>query len=331
MSLPVTPAEPAVTVVEITDPAAAGAGIELLDQDVMQLQSTPLRARRVVVRLESAAVVFHSTNLRLRTRTRVLEGRLAYVTFGPQTNGTANGMPLRADVMLVAEPETDVQFVTNDGYESIALLLPPEDIRAHLTARQRAVDFRLPQGVETLQVAAERVRRLFSWGKRLVDTAARQPELFNERREERLAAQVEALETLLATLGEVSDFTPDRSDRNRQAQSRIVKMAEDYALSNPGDRLYVTDLCRAAAVSERTLENAFNEVMRLTPMNYLVRLRLHRVRQALQEGTHGTTTVSTEALNWGFWHFGEFSRAYKNCFGELPSETLRRRPGDPRH
>jgi hypothetical protein len=30
-------------------------------------------------------------------------------------------------------------------------------------------------------------------------------------------------------------------------------------------------------------------------------------------------------LNWGFWHFGEFSRAYKECFGELPSDTLRRK------
>jgi AraC-like DNA-binding protein len=34
------------------------------------------------------------------------------------------------------------------------------------------------------------------------------------------------------------------------------------------------------------------------------------------------------ALNWGFWHFGEFSRAYKDCFGELPSVTLRRRPAE---
>jgi transcriptional regulator GlxA family with amidase domain len=143
-----------------------------------------------------------------------------------------------------------------------------------------------------------------------------------------LAAHVELLETLLATLGEVSDFTPDRGDRTREAQSRIVKKAEDYALSRSGDRLFVTDLCRAAAVSERTLENAFKEVMGLTPMSYLVRLRLHRVRQALQEGTHGTTTVSAEALNWGFWHFGEFSRAYKDCFGELPSDTLRRRPDE---
>jgi AraC family ethanolamine operon transcriptional activator len=86
-------------------------------------------------------------------------------------------------------------------------------------------------------------------------------------------------------------------------------------------------LCRVAAVSERTLEYAFKEVMGLTPVTYLIRLRLHRVRRALLASTQGSTTVSTEALNWGFWHFGEFSRAYKDCFDELPSDTLRRKPG----
>jgi AraC-like DNA-binding protein len=30
------------------------------------------------------------------------------------------------------------------------------------------------------------------------------------------------------------------------------------------------------------------------------------------------------ALRWGFWHLGGFSRAYKECFAERPSETLRR-------
>ena len=91
------------------------------------------------------------------------------------------------------------------------------------------------------------------------------------------------------------------------------------------ERLYVTDLCKVAAVSERTLEYAFKEIMGLTPVTYLARLRLHRVRQALMAATPGSTTVTTEALNWGFWHFGEFSRAYKECFGERPSETLRRK------
>jgi transcriptional regulator GlxA family with amidase domain len=64
-------------------------------------------------------------------------------------------------------------------------------------------------------------------------------------------------------------------------------------------------------------------------MAYLARLRLHRVRQALLAATNGPTTVTAAALEWGFWHFGEFSRAYKECFGELPSETLRRRDDQP--
>jgi len=326
MEPPVNTEEPAVTVVEIGEPTAAGAGMELLDQDVMQLQSMPLRARRVIVRLESAAVVFHSTNLRVRTRTSVRKGLLAYVTFGPQAKGTVNGVPVRPGMMLLAEPDSEARFVTDAGWESITFLLPPQDISAHLAARQRESEFRLPHGVETLQANEERVRSLFDWGKRLVDTAARQPALFNEHRKERLAAQVELLETLLASLGVADDFEPTRSDQTRQAYSRIVKIAEDYALSHAGDHLHVTDLCSVAAVSERTLEYAFKEVMGITPVAYLIRLRLHRVRKALLAASHGSTTVSAEALDWGFWHFGEFSRAYKACFGELPSDTLRRKP-----
>jgi AraC family ethanolamine operon transcriptional activator len=326
MEAPVKPDEPAVTVVDISDPTAAVAGIELLDQDLMQLQSLPLRARRVIVRLESAAVVFQSTNLRVRTRTSVRKGLLAYVTFGPQAIGTVNGVPVRPGMMLVAEPESEARFVVDAGWESITFLLPPQLISAHLADRQRTSEFHLPHGVETLQANEERVRKLFDWGKRLVDTAARQPALFNEHRKERAAAQVELLETLLASLGVADDFEPTRSDQTRQAYSRIVKIAEDHALSHAGDHLHVTDLCRAAGVSERTLENAFKEVMGMTPVAYLIRLRLHRVRKALLAASHGTTTVTAVALDWGFWHFGEFSRAYKECFGELPSDTLRRKP-----
>ena len=316
--------QPAVTVVEISDPAAANAGIELIDLDAVQLQATPFRARRVIVRLKTATVVFHATNVRVRTRTRVLTDLLAYVTFGPQASGTVNGISVRPGLMLAAESEAEAAFVTDAHWESLTFLLAPQEIRAHLIARQRAGTFRLPHGVEPLQVDAERVIRLFDWGKRLVDTATDQPSVFNEMRQERVAAQVELLENLLATLGGADDFEPNRFDRTRQTQSRIVKIAEEYALSKVGEPLYVTDLCRATGASERTLEYAFKEVMGLAPMTYLIRLRLHRVRQALLAATAESTTVSTEALNWGFWHFGEFSRAYKDCFGELPSDTLRR-------
>ena len=134
------------------------------------------------------------------------------------------------------------------------------------------------------------------------------------------------VETLLSTLGATQGFEPARADKVLQSRTLIVKRAEDYAESHAGDHVYVSDLCRAAAVSERALEYAFKDVMGLTPVAHLIRLRLHRVRQALLSATPGSTTVSAVALDWGFWHFGEFSRAYRDCFGELPSETLRRRP-----
>ncbi len=319
---------PAVTVVEITEPTAVNAGIELYALDAVQLQSVPLRARRVVVRLGSATVVFHSTNLRIRTRTSIVPGLVAYVAFGPRTQGSVNGVPIRPGLMLSAAAESEVVFVAEAGYQSIALLLPPQDIREHLAARQREDEFHSPQGIEPLQVDPEKVRGLFAWGKRLVDAAARQPALFNEGIREREAARDELLEALLATLGGADDFEPTRDDRTHQTHGLIVKKCEDHVLARAGDHVSVSDLCRVAAVSERALQNAFKEIMGLSPLAYLTRVRLHRVRESLLEATQGSTTVSVEALKWGFWHFGEFSRAYKNCFGELPSDTLRRPPGE---
>ena len=317
-------ARPAVTVAEISDPTVTNAGIELLDQEAVQLQAMPLRVRRVIVRLVAAVVVYHSTNVRVRTRTSVRKGLVGYVTFGPQSKGTVNGLPVRPGLMLATEPGSEVTFVADAGWESISFLVPAQDIKEHLTARQRGSEFRIPQGVETLQVDEERVLGLFDWGKRLTEIGALQPALFNDIQEERAAAEAELLETLLATLRAANELEPSRTDRTRQTQSRIVKTVEAHVLSNIDDRVYVTDLCKAAGVSERTLEYAFKEVLGLTPVTYLIRLRLHRVRQALLAAAAETTTVSTEALKWGFWHFGEFSRAYKACFGELPSDTLRR-------
>jgi AraC-like DNA-binding protein len=258
--------------------------------------------------------------------TRVHDGLLAFVTFGPRANGTVNGLPVRPGMLLAAEPQTDARFVVEPEWESITFLLSPHDVRGHLAARQREHEFHMPHGIEVLQADPDGARRLFDWGKRLATTAARQPVIFNEGEKERAAAHVELLETLLPVLTIAGPLLPTRSDRTRQAHSKIVKIAEAYALERIGEHLSVSDLCRATAVSERTLEYAFREVMGLTPVAYLIRLRLHRVREALLAGTHGTTTVTTEAVNWGFWHFGEFSRAYKDCFGELPSDTLRRPP-----
>jgi AraC-like DNA-binding protein len=306
----------------------SGEALEIAGQDLVKLDSHHLRATRVTVRLDGAIVVHHRTNLRVRTRTTMSPDLVGYGAFGPRAKGSVNGLPIRAGTMWAVEAATEVAFVAEPGYESVFAAFAPDEIRTHVRGRQREDGFSMPHGAEILHRDPASVRRFFKWGKRLVDTAVRQPGLFNDRRETRVAAQAELLETLLGALGATTAFHPPRRDHTRLAQSRIVKHAEDYALAHIGDHLYVTDLCDAAGVSERSLEYAFKEIMGMTPVAYLTRVRLHRVRQALQAARRASTTVSAEALNGGFWHFGEFSRAYRDCFGELPSDTLRRAAAD---
>ena len=321
-----TTSPPAVTVTEITEPTAVNEGIELIDQDAVQLQPEPLRARRVMVRLDAATVVLSSSNRRLRTSTRVHEGLLAYVTFGPRAHGTVNGLPVRPGLLLAAAPETEARFVVEPGWETITFLLSPQDVRAHLAARQREHEFHVPRGIEALQADPDGARRLFDWGKRLTTTAARQPAIFNDGKNERRAAYVELFETLLPVIGGAEQLEPTRSDRTRQAHSDIVRIAEDHALSQVGEHLSVSDLCRVgrrqrAQPGVRVPRGHGADAGGLSdPAPPASGAAGSAGRDA------GNDDRDAEALNWGFWHFGEFSRAYKDCFGELPSDTLRRSP-----
>jgi AraC family transcriptional regulator, ethanolamine operon transcriptional activator len=320
---------PAVEVVDISDLTAADAGMELLSQDAFPLQSSPLRARRVVVRLPAATVIYHSTNLKVRALSSVQHPLLAYVAFGPRTTGTVEGIRVRPGLLLVAEPAAQAAFVADPGHESIAVLIHPQCLLQHVSARGRREEFRWPRGVEVLGAVPALARRLFRLGKRLVTTASINPTLFDEDCSARDGAQVELLETLLAAMDSADTFEPRGNERTQQAHCRIVASAEQHALAKSAEQVYVSDLCRAVGVSERTLECAFKEVMGLSPAAYLKRLRLHRVRAALLAADRRSARVSAEALRWGFWHFGEFSVAYKQCFGESPSETLRRRLDTP--
>lgn len=324
MNSPANENAPAVTVIEITDPSEANAGIELVDLDAVQLGQGVLRARRVVVRAGTTMVAFHSSNIRLRTRTSIAEGLVGYVVFGPRSTGTINGISVQPGLVLAAGSLAEAGFVVDPGWESITFLLPAGDFQAHLAARQRTALIPPPRDIAVLSTEPAVADHLFAWGKRLAETLAAQPALFNDAEAGQDALQVEILENLLAGIGTAKVFEPGRSGRTRQRRSRIVKLAEEYALAERGANLYVTDLCRITGVSERALEYAFKEVMGLTPVAFLMKLRLHRVRHALVAATPGSTTVAAEALRWGFWHFGDFARAYSECFGELPSQTLAR-------
>jgi AraC-like DNA-binding protein len=89
-------------------------------------------------------------------------------------------------------------------------------------------------------------------------------------------------------------------------------LAEDITL----DRM-----CAVVGVSWRSLQRTMLAVHGQTPLEFVNARRLAAAR-ILIEGRSSRAQIGTIALDCGFRHFGRFSAAYRQAFGELPSATM---------
>jgi AraC family transcriptional regulator, ethanolamine operon transcriptional activator len=111
------------------------------------------------------------------------------------------------------------------------------------------------------------------------------------------------------------------------ASAARLRRAEEFLRAHAEEPIALAGLCGALGVPERTLRADFHARFGLGPIACLRRLRLNGARRALRQGRAGSVTEA--AVEWGFYHLGEFAAAYQMLFGELPSETRRRSSGAP--
>ena len=142
---------------------------------------------------------------------------------------------------------------------------------------------------------------------------------------------VQALESDVMALVRRSLPSPDpiRPRRGRATRQHGLQRAIEYLRSAGPASVSVADLCRAACVTERTLQYAFRETFGVSPLRLLHLRRFHAARQRLLGAVSKTNTVKDIALEHGFYQMGRFAIRYKSLFGESPSESLQRPPVEP--
>jgi AraC-like DNA-binding protein len=115
------------------------------------------------------------------------------------------------------------------------------------------------------------------------------------------------------------------------AAGRTVGRAVELMEDRPSEPWTTVRLAAEVHVSVRTLQEGFRRELKMPPMSYLRHVRLRRARELLAAAGRETTTVSAVAHSVGILHLGRFAAAYRNAFGEGPSDTLRRPRlhGDP--
>jgi AraC-like DNA-binding protein len=103
----------------------------------------------------------------------------------------------------------------------------------------------------------------------------------------------------------------------------MVRRARDYIRAHAHEPIEVARLASDLGVSLRALQENFQRYLGLSPRELILACRLEHARARLL-ADDCELSVTTVALDSGFCDPGHFSARYRDTFGELPSQTLRR-------
>jgi len=124
----------------------------------------------------------------------------------------------------------------------------------------------------------------------------------------------------------LSQHPHNYSDDLRRPQKgpapRLIREAEHLMRVGGLDQT-TSKIAAELKVSLRSLELGFREAHGCTPNEFLRKVRMGKARDALLS-PETSTSVTQVALANGFLHLARFGAYYKEMFGELPVQTLRR-------
>lgn len=141
--------------------------------------------------------------------------------------------------------------------------------------------------------------------------AAEMPFKAAAMKESLLGAVDDALESIVS----VRWTLRPNDERNFKIFQDVRALLSDD-LSQP---IYSEEIARKLGLSVRTLHDVVRRYRGMSLHRYLRLRRLWLVRQRLLAGADSVKAV---ALAFGFWHLSDFSRSYRDQFGETPSQTL---------
>ncbi len=232
-----------------------------------------------------------------------------------------NGVRIGADCLVCAFGDLEM-LLRSDRNARLCWLSVPQSgladypaLRAHAETRTQAAALFLESG-GLAQAVRTCVGHFFGRGDAGDSPGGEGLAAMTPRSEDRALAIAEAFQReYLARL-------PVLAARESHA-IRVVRAVRQHLRENPGASVNIPDLCAIAATSERTLRNASEIITGESPITFLRAMRLNQVHRCLLAAT-SPVRITEIGMRWGFLHMPQFSKDYRNLFGELPSETIRR-------
>jgi transcriptional regulator GlxA family with amidase domain len=224
------------------------------------------------------------------------------------------------DFSFIQNPAAIVEVTSRDRYRVLFLRISAHAIKQELETR-------LAREVHSPLSFSPAFKMSTTAGNRLRETCRSLRRLLGSTRGNAVANSFPVVEMETEILNLLLESQPHNYSRElsrfAEAGSWQLRAAEEYMRGSAHLPLSLGDICAAAGVNARTLQHTFRRHHGCSPMSFLRRIRLHAAHHELLHPADDTT-VAGQAVKWGFFHFGRFSRIYHSEFGELPSRTLQR-------
>jgi AraC-like DNA-binding protein len=304
------------------DPDGFAASVRAGQMEATLIERGRFAAKIIQVDFHGLWMQRFSRTLPQLSRVNVTPGRAGFIfRTRPGPRMSWNGLEIGVhDFVRLRDGDEGTELTSGFSFNG-AVSMPLEDLSS-LASTMAGYDLSPPRETSriTAQSNAMRVfQGLHSEAGRLAET---EPEIL------RNPTAARGLEQALLT-ALVTSLSGGETHRDRVAQRQhelVMRRFRRLLEENPGQPLYIPEICSAIGVSERTLQSCCQEHFGVGPKRYLQLRRLHLARRALRRASRREMTVTEVATTYGFWHFGHFAAEYWSVFGESPIATLSRPP-----
>lgn len=215
-------------------------------------------------------------------------------------------------------PTLGTRMTWNEGCEKLIVLIRREALEEQFESltheRMRAVEFET--GVELSGMVGRAILQHAQLMLEAAETTDGVPDAYR-------ALLRDGLTTLLLSKL-ASNVASAFAKPAPSADPPAVRRAQDYMAANVERAISMADIATASGVSLRSLQDAYRRARGMTLGEGLLSLRLERFRDTLLTA-NAPGSVADAAFAAGFGHLGRAAAAYRERYGEAPSETLRRR------
>ena len=250
------------------------------------------------------------------------DGYLLYMPLTDACAYSANGTVLDKDSFMILEPVCEFCVSTKDEHDWCSIFVPTLKLAlgGNLVVPSSGFEKMTCRVTRANHQIANQFRALVHQ----IMTAATTCAQF-ESAPAATCAAAKLLKVGSLVLGERQGGEFNQEGRPMLPRQDIIRRSKELLEERFGSVVLVGELAAAAGVSERTLRTAFNEYFGVGPVRYLQLRQLHQVHRALRTADPEAVSVSDILVGYGVWEFSRFASRYRQLFGELPSETLRRK------